>query len=182
MRKYLLRILIGLVAVFLIAVPLLAGGIHFSASFSLGSLIAKGDVAGLGTQDVLVVLTASGIPQVVCKNQGGNIAPGQKAPRVSAEGSQLLPGNDPLRKNGKAPFNTEASVDTSVPLPGPSTQYGCPNDGWTAYYSGFVFWDTAEIKVTDDPFTTILASQNYSCVTTAATKKTPASVSCTPVP
>ena len=183
MRKYLLRILIGLLALALIAAPLFASQPHFTATFSLGSLIANGDVAGLGTQDVNVILTASGVPQVICQNQGGNQAPGQNPPRVSATGTDFLPGNSALRKNGKAPYSDEAKWNNNQTLIAPGSQWGCPNDNWTAYVGPFVFWDTANIIVTDTstPPTT-LAAQKYRCVTTAATSTQPASVSCTPVP
>ena len=182
MRKYLLRILIGLLAVALIAAPLLAAGIHFSASFSLGSLKADGYVSGLGTQDVNVILTASGVPQVICQNQGGNQAPGQNPPRVSARGADFLPGSSTLRKNGKAPYADEAKWNNNQVLTAPGSQWGCPNDNWTAYVGPFVFWDKANITVTDANTSATLAAQNYSCVTTAATTTKPASVSCSPVP
>lgn len=182
MRKNLIRILLGVLAVALIATPLLAAGIHFGASFSLGSLIANGYVAGIGKTDVISTLEASGIPQVICQNQGGTQAPGQNPPSVSAEGSDFLPGNSTLRKNGKAPYSDEASLNNNQVLVAPGSQWGCPNDNWTAFVGPFVFWNKAKITFTDANTLVELASQNYTCVTTAATKTKPASVSCTPVP
>ncbi len=186
MRKYLLPMLIGLLAIALIAPPLFAGGIKLSGvSFSLGSLKADGYVSGLGTQDVNVILSASGSPQVICQNHGGNQAPGQNPPKVSASGSDFLPGNSTLRKNGKAPFADEAMWNNNQTLVDSvhASQWGCQNDNWTAYVGPFVFWDKANITVTDTSTPpTILNTQDYSCVTTAATSTASASVSCTPVP
>jgi hypothetical protein len=162
--------------------PVFAGQIHFNVNFNLGSLIASGSVAGIGNTDVLSTLNASGIPQVICKNQGGNQAPGQNPPRVSATGSDFLPGTDTTRKNGKAPYADEATWNNNVVLLAPGSQWGCPNDNWTAYVGPFIFWDSATLTFSNATSGEILASQNYSCVTTAATKSKPASVSCTPVP
>lgn len=175
MRKILITILgVALVATLLVA-PALAGEPHFSSvTFKLGSLIANGSVSGLGKQDVTVILTASGIPETTCTNRGGTSAPGQNPARLGATDSDVLPGNDPLRKNGKSPFSTEAVPATTVP----GTLGGCTNDNWTATID-FVYWTNATLTVvkTNDP-STVLQTQNYSCTTT----KVPASVSCTPVP
>src|SRR5581483_3396856 len=122
MQKNLVRVLIGILAVVLISTPLFAAGIHFSANFNLGSLIAYGSVYGIGNTDVTSTLNASGIPQVICQNQGGNRAPGQNPPRVSAEGSDFLPGNDTARKNGKAPYSDEATWNNNQVLVAPGSQ------------------------------------------------------------
>lgn len=182
MQKNLVRFLVGLLAVVLLTTPLFAAGIHFNATFSLGSLIAKGYVSGIGNTDVTSTLDASGIPQVICQNQGGNQAPGQNPSRVSAEGTDFLPGNDTSRKNGKAPYADEAKWNNNQVLVAPGSQWGCPNDNWTAFVGPFVFWDTAKLTFTDANTGALLGSQNYSCVTTAATKSKPASVTCTAVP
>ena len=175
MRKILIAILgVALTATVLVA-PALAGEPHFrSVTFKLGSLIADGSVVGIGKQDVTVILTASGIPETTCTNQGGNSAPGQNPARLGATDSQVLPGNDPLRKNGKSPFSTEAVPPATVP----GTLGGCANDNWTAIVD-FVYWTNATLTVvkTDDPGM-VLEQQSYICTTT----KSPASVSCTPVP
>jgi len=175
MRKILIALFgVGVVATLLVTTAL-AGEPHFSSvTFKLGSLIANGSIAGIGKQDVTVILTASGIPETTCTNQGGNVSPGQNPARLGATDSDVLPGNDPLRKNGKSPFSTEAVPPATVP----GTVGGCANNNWTATVD-FVYWTNATLTVvkTNDPGT-VLQVQNYTCTTT----KSPASVSCTPVP
>jgi len=145
--------------------------------WTLGSLIANGYVIGLGNTDVTVVLDAWGTPEVLCTNLGGNQAPGQNPPTLGATGSQVLPGNDPLRKNGKSPFGVTAEDPETLP----GTQGGCPNDNWTAVVT-FVYWDSARISVYQgtDPnnLGPLLLQQYFSCTTT----RNPDSVSCTAVP
>lgn len=146
-----------------------AGSIRLSSpTFSLGSLIAKGTVSGIGNTDVTMVLDASGIPAIVCTNGGGNDVPGQSTPKVSAEGTQNLLGNDPLRKNGKSPYG----VETNPPPPLTWDQAGCPNSNWTAEIT-FVYWTNATISVYDTATQALLLKQNYVCNTTLT------SVSCT---
>jgi hypothetical protein len=141
-------------------------------SFSLGSLIANGTLTGLGATDVKVVLDASGYPVVTCTNQGGNQAPGQNPPKVSATGLQSLLGTDPVRKNGKSPFG----VETADPAPFVNAvDAGCPNNNWTATID-FVFWTNATITVKSLTTEAVLRTQDYTCTTTLTT------VSCTPVP
>jgi len=148
-----------------------------TVDWTLGSLDASGFVFGLGYTDVTVVLNARGIPEVICTNQGGNQAPGQNPAELAATGSQVLPGDDPLRKNGRSPF----SVSAEPPATLPGSQGGCPNDNWIAEIT-FVFWTNATISVYQgtDPnnLGPLLEQQNYTCVTT----HNPDSVTCTPVP
>jgi hypothetical protein len=147
-----------------------AGGIKFTATFSLGSLIAKGTITGIGNTDVTMVLDASGIPVITCVNKGGNRVPGQSSPKISAKGSVLLPGNSPVRKNGKSPYG----VETQPPAPLTWQQAGCPNSNWTAQIT-FVYWTNATISAHDTGTGALLAKQNYVCNTTLT------SVSCTPI-
>jgi hypothetical protein len=163
-------ILTAVMAAILITTTVFAGSIRFSATFSLGSLVAKGDVVGVGNQDVKFVLEATGFPDVTCTNQGGNQAPGQNPPKVSASGEQLLFGDDEVRKNGKSPFGVE-TVDPEFVDP---ITYGCPNASWTATVD-FIYWTEATITVYDLHTGEFLRSQDYTCTTTLN------SVSCTPV-
>ena len=173
--------LFSLLSVLLIATlmvsPVSAGrGIGFlSVTFSLGSLIADGFVTGLGKTDVTLVLDASGErAEVSCINRGGTVVPGQSSPRLDAVGIDNLAGNDASRKNGKAPFNAETSDFL------PWDVAGCPNANWVGNID-FVFWTEATLTVHlgfNNPNGAILATQNYTCVTT----RDPDRVSCTPVP
>lgn len=170
MNKKVLSIAASLLVAVLVFTDAFAGGVKLTGvSFSLGSLIAKGSVSGIGNTDVTMVLDASGIPAIICTNYGGNQVPGQSSPKVSAEGTQTLPGNSPLRKNGKAPFG----VETQPPAPLTWDQAGCPNSNWTAQIT-FVYWTNATVSVYDTATLSLLAKQNYACTTTLT------SVSCVP--
>ncbi len=129
MKKQLLSFLSALLASILLTTSALAGAsVKISgATFSLGSLIANGALIGLGNTDVTVVLDARGVPVITCTNYGNNDVPGQSSPRVSASGQELLPGNDPLRKNGKSPFGVETDSPTLS-----WDMAGCPNAKWSA--------------------------------------------------
>jgi hypothetical protein len=170
MKQKIISIVTALFAAILITSTVFAGAIKFTASFRLGSLIAEGTVSGLGNQDVRFVLKATGFPAVTCTNQGGNQAPGQNPPKVSASGEQLLFGFDQVRKNGKSPFGVE-TVDPELVDP---ITYGCPNASWTATID-FIYWTEATITVYDLHTGEFLRSQDYTCTTTLN------SVSCTPV-
>ncbi len=169
MNKKIIAVATGVLIAVLVFTDALAGGINFSATFSLGSLIANGKISGIGNTDVTMVLTASGIPAITCTNQGGNQVPGQSSPKVTAQGTDVLPGNSPLRKNGSSPYG----VETQPPAPLTWQQAGCPNSNWTAQIT-FVYWTNANISVYDSGTGALLAQQNYVCTTTLT------SVSCTP--
>lgn len=161
-----------LIAILVFSNALAGGGVRLSGTtFSLGSLISHGYVSGIGNTDVTLVLNASGIPAITCTNGGGNQVPGQSSPKVSASGSVLLPGNSPLRKNGKAPYG----VETQPPAPLTWDQAGCPNSNWAAQIT-FIYWTNATISVYDSSTLALLLKQNYVCTTTLT------SVSCTPTP
>ena len=88
------------------------------------TVTVSGKIAGIGNQDVTVVVSASGTATVVCTNPGGNVAPGQTQ-EVTTTGSQTI---TPV-KNGNVVF----SVTTAEPQqPTDATDAGCPNDKWTA--------------------------------------------------
>jgi hypothetical protein len=183
MSKNILRFVVGFVTILLVVTPVFAGQIHFNTTFKLGSLIAFGTVAGIGNTDVLSTLAASGIPEVICQNQGGNQAPGQNPPRLFASGSNFLPGTDLARKNGKAPYSDEATWNNDEVLVAPGALWGCPNDNWTAYvYPDRIYWDTATLTFSNANTGEILASQKYSCVTTLGIDIEHSSVSCKRVP
>ena len=171
MKRKITSLITALFAAILITSTVFAGSIRFSnVTFQLGSLIANGTLTGLGNQDVRVLLEASGFPQVTCTNNGGNQAPGQNPPKVSADGEQLLFGFDLTRKNGKSPFG----VETVDPVVVDAVTYGCPNATWTATID-FIYWTEATIRVYDLETNEFLRSQDYTCTTTLN------SVSCTAV-
>jgi hypothetical protein len=171
MKRKIFSLIAALCAAILITSTVFAGAIKLSGvTFRLGSLIAEGTLSGLGNQDVRVLLEASGFPEVTCTNHGGNQAPGQNPPKVSASGEQQLFGFDLTRKNGKSPFG----VETDDPLVVDPIVYGCPNANWTATID-FIHWTEATITILDLNTQAILRIQRYSCVTTLN------SVTCSPL-
>ena len=176
MKKKILSVLSALlVSVFLTTSALAGASIKLSSvTFSLGSLIANGTLTGLGRTDVTVVLDASGVPVITCTNNGSNDVRGQSSPKVSASGEQSLLGNDPIRKNGKSPFDVETTDPDVIAW----DAAGCPNANWTGHVD-FIYWTDATISVYDtatySPSAQPLTQRNYTCTTT----RFPASVSCT---
>ena len=168
MKKRIISIAASALIAVLVFSNALAGGINFTATFSLGSLIANGTISGIGNANVTMVLDASGVPVITCVNKGGSQVPGQSSPKVSAQGSVLLPGNSLVRKNGKSPYG----VETQTPAPLTWQQAGCPNSNWAAKIT-FVYWTNATILVYNTGTGALLAKQNYVCKTTLT------SVSCT---
>jgi hypothetical protein len=120
--------LLAVFTLFLATTVVLAASPHFvvGPTFALNAnntVTSTGSIAGLGNANIDVVLTAILDVQVLCRNHGGNIAPGQ-IQRTTATGRQ----NAIHPENGRANF----SVTTAAPvLVGTAKQLGCPNDGWT---------------------------------------------------
>jgi hypothetical protein len=171
MKKKFLSLWSVLVMIVLMTTPVSAGGAVklSSVTFTLGSLIAKGTLSGLGNTDVSVVIDASGTPLVSCINNGENIVPGQSAPKVVASGNQFLDGDSSVRKNGKSPFGVETGDPEFIPW----DQAGCPSANWSGHID-FIFWTDATISIFNASTQALLLKQNYNCTTTLT------SVSCTP--
>ena len=74
--------LLGTALAVLMVAPVLAANPHFvkGPTFSdLGTTLqATGSIAGLGNEDVTIVLDAVGVAEVTCTNKGGTQAPGKK--------------------------------------------------------------------------------------------------------
>jgi hypothetical protein len=74
-----------------------------------GALQATGSIAGLGNQDVIILLEATGV--TTCRNRGGNVPPGQTE---TVSGAQTITDV----KNGRVNFSvTTASVRNPCPKP-----------------------------------------------------------------
>ena len=91
------------------------------------TLTATGSVAGLGNEDVTVVLTAQGSATIVCTNPAGNVAPGQTKD-VTVSGSQTITDV----KNGRVDYNV-----TTVAPTAPADS--CPNPKWTPTVTDVTF-------------------------------------------
>ncbi len=198
MKRKLYTLLTAILITILSTSTVSAGGLKLSgASTSLGSLIFKGYLSGLGNTNWVVVQNSQGHAMVLCTNYGGNAAPGQNYPHTNGVGQTSLPGNDPLRKNGKSPFSVESAsyYETHPTLLDPVVDGGCPNYNWTASVI-FIFWDSTTIYAFDpsvydptnaDPatidYSKAAATFNFKCVTTLnhaiPTSFTDGTVSCT---
>jgi hypothetical protein len=130
MRHRIVFVLLTVLMALSIATPAaLAQNPHFvvGPEISLNAnntVTATGSVAGLGNQNIDVVLTAELSVEVLCRNPGGNIAPGQTQ-QTTVTGTA----EDVKVENGRATF----SVTTEAPtLPNRTPkQLGCPNNKWT---------------------------------------------------
>jgi hypothetical protein len=115
--------LLSMLVVALTAVPALTQNPHFVGQVrftDLGTTLqATGSVAGLGNQNIDVILTATGTASIDCRNPGGNIAPGQSK-AVTVTGSRT----NVEVKNGRANF----TVVTEEPV---APADACPNPQWT---------------------------------------------------
>jgi hypothetical protein len=83
-----------------------------------------GSIAGLGNDDVTIVVTAKGEAYGTCTNRGQNEPPGQNPLQRTIEGK--ITNLDP--KNGRVDF----CVTTAEPAGATARELGCPNNNWTA--------------------------------------------------
>jgi hypothetical protein len=109
-------------------IALYAANPHFldgpSASDMGTTLKVCGSIAGLGNEDVTIVVTAKGEAYGTCTNKGQNEPPGQNPLERTIEGkiTNLEP------KNGRVDF----CVTTAEPGAATAKELGCPNNNWTA--------------------------------------------------
>lgn len=168
LRRKVISILSVLLVLSISSSVAFAGSIHLSSpvSFTTGSLIADGTLAGLGNANVNIILEGRGTGVATCTNNGGNTAPGQNPVQVDVQGIESIPAT--LIQNGSTPFH----VETAEPIWPTAQQAGCPNTNWRVT-SFFVYWTSAIITV-KDLSGVVLFQQKFTCTTTTT------SVSCTP--
>ena len=115
------------------------------------TLEAAGELSGLGNGDVLVSLTATGLPTADCVNPGSgeHRPPGQNPAEVTLTGVQRIPESE--LKNGTTPFDVETQAPVS-PVPGAPE---CPNVNWIENITDVAF-TSATITVEQPEGTLVL--------------------------
>ena len=127
------RMIVAVLAFVLAIVPttaVLAANPHFvtgpTFSTANGALTATGSIAGLGNQDVTIVL--EGTATVTCTNRGGNVPPGQTE-TVSGTVENLRP------ENGRVNFSVTTAQVTDI-CPGPMTPTATFTSGTLKVFQG----------------------------------------------
>jgi hypothetical protein len=100
----------------------------FSGTGASQTVNCTATLAGLGNEDVQVIQTVSGEAVYQCRNQGGNIAPGQNRVLVGPATTPVIFPADAI-KNG----NLTVSVSTTLTAPTTvsAAEAGCPSANWT---------------------------------------------------
>jgi len=112
------------------------------------TLSASGSVAGLGNEDVTVLLNAQGTATIICFNPAGKVAPGQTKD-VNVSGSQTITDV----KNGRVNFN----VTTAEPV---APADSCPNPKWTPQVTDVNF-NSATLIVQQGGETVLTSTQTF---------------------
>jgi hypothetical protein len=133
-----------------------AASVHFKPKSPIfidngTTLTANGSLAGLGNQNLSVILVAEGNPTGTCTNPAGETRPpGQNPAEITLTGSQSIPAS--AIKNGTVNISVTTQAPTS-PIPGAPD---CPNSQWTETITGVLFTQ-ATITVEQPPPTVVLS-------------------------
>lgn len=167
LNKY-TRLPIVFAAVFMTGVGLAsAASVHFKQNqfpaFTDQGLVlnAQGALAGLGNEDLVILLTARANVTATCTNpSGNNQPPGQNPAPITVTGSEAIPASE--IKNGNVAFNVSTNPPKS-PIPGAPD---CPNTQWTETITDLSF-TSATLTVQQPAGTTVLTA---SCTFNPATR------------
>jgi hypothetical protein len=166
MKRFGAYLLVTMVTISITAVVAFAANVHLkqnrNPTFSdKGSTLqAVGFLVGLGNEDILVTLSATGNPTATCTNpSGANQPPGQNPAETTLTGAQNIPAEEV--KNGTVKFDVTTEPPVS-PIPGAPD---CPNLRWTETITDVAF-TSATIIVEQPAGTTVLT---VSCTFSAPT-------------
>ena len=138
------------------------------------TLSASAALAGLGNEDLSILLSATANPTATCTNPSGkNQPPGQHPAPVTVTGSTSIPASQ--IKNGTVAFTVTTNPPTPNPIPNAPD---CPGSSWTEAIIDMSF-TSASITVQQPAPTVVLT---VSCVFSPATTDGPVpsgTVSCT---
>jgi len=145
----------------------LKGGANSEPSFIDNglSLRSSGALSGLGNENLVVTLSATANVTATCRNNGGNLPPGQNPAPITVTGSQSIPASE--IKNGNVSFSV-ATAQPTTPIPGAPD---CPNPNWSEDILDLAF-TSATITVEQPAGTVVLT---VSCSLSGPTTNGPVS-------
>jgi hypothetical protein len=171
-----LRFALPAALVIVASLVVVAGAVAASPHFKKGGtpacrdtgtqLVCSGSLAGLGNEDVDIVLTADAQASFNCVNPGGNEAPGQNKVPFTATGSQHFDASE--IKNGNLAFSVAAPTTPPTATP---QQAGCPNGQWSTRLTQV---DFANIRLTISQGGVLL----FTCTRSGPVPNTSVTLSC----
>jgi hypothetical protein len=116
------------------------------------TLLAEGELAGLGYENVWIEINALANPTATCTNNGGNQAPGQNPAQVAVTGGVMIEPED-FTKNGNVYFFVETEPPYS-PFGIVPNAPDCPNPNWTEQITDLAF--TSAVITVEQPVGTLV--------------------------
>ena len=139
MRRAILTTLLVPAMLGLMALPAYAASPHFkhgqeptctiATSGSSATVVCTGTLSGLGNENLKITTTVSGFAVYQCRNNGGNIAPGQNRVLTGPSTAPTFIDSSAI-KNGNLTFRTNPNTLSAAPTVSGSAA-GCPNANWT---------------------------------------------------
>src|SRR5439155_8813134 len=136
-------VVFAVIGIMAIAPVAMAANVHFKGGSHAGpsfrdnglTLTASGALAGLGNENIVIRLSATGNPTGTCGNPGTNTfqAPAQNPAAVTLTGTESIPASK--IKNGEVSFGVTTQGPVSPVPRGPD----CPNVNWTELITDVAF-------------------------------------------